>query len=302
MDFIEKERIVHGYNEYVPFQVTDKVIELMEKIKNKTYDEEKLNIGMRELTSSEVLDYGKSFLNDFFNLHYINYLSKESRIKVTSSKMDPSLLCMLYGRLINPFDLPVRFVYNDVFAGDVDINYNFSNKLSVLKRMKIYFEKINLSKNNTIFNAAAYIHELVHTQVLKNPNTLTNFYNSEVLSIFIELVVSRTINKETFDNMMRYRFENVYECIVDLSYVGEYVYTFDKLTQFRCYLSSSLKALHLYDIYRNSSRERRIEILSLVEDVFRNQMTVEQFLDMMHITYDNSKDVGMVKHYVKKYK
>ena len=47
--------------------------------------------------------------------------------------------------------------------------------------------------------------------------------------------------------------------------------------------------------------ERRIEILSLVEDVFRNQMTVEQFLDMMHITYDNSKDVGMVKHYVKKY-
>ena len=188
------------------------------------------------------------------------------------------------------------------FRKKVETSYvDYSKILSGKHRGKIGFDEIVMKDDSSKTMYGKLAHELIHTQVEKNPNTLTNFYNREVLSIFIELVVSRSISKENLDNMMRYRFENVYECIVDLSYVGEYVYTFDKLTQFRCYLSSSLKALHLYDIYRNSSRERRIEILSLVEDVFRNQMTVEQFLDMMHITYDNSKDVGMVKHYVKKY-
>ena len=189
------------------------------------------------------------------------------------------------------------------FRKKVKTSYvDYSKILSGKHRGKIGFDEIVMKDDSSKTMYGKLAHELVHTQVEKNPNSLENFYNREVLSIFIELVVSRDISKENLDNMFRTRFKNVYECIVDLSYVGEYVYTFDKLTQFRCYLSSALKALHLYDIYNNSNYLKKREMLGLVEDVFRNKLTVESFLRIVDVDYRNSKDVELVKQYVKKYK
>ncbi len=145
-------------------------------------------------------------------------------------------------------------------------------------------------------------HELVHTQIEKNPYTLTNYYNGEVLSMFVEMIISKSLSKNILNNYMRYRFRDVHECLIGLSRYEEYYYTYDLICKFRCYLSSSLKALHLYDIYINSNKLRRIEILGLIEDVFNNKITVEDFLNKMEITYNNSKDIDLVKEYVKRYK
>ena len=178
---------------------------------------------------------------------------------------------------------------------------DYSKIMSGKYRGRIAFEPIIIKDTITKLSYGGIGHEIVHTQIEKNPNLLTNYYNREVLSIFVEMIISNSLDDKTLDNIMRYRFQNVYECIVDLSYYGDVIFTSDKIFQFRCYLSSSLKALHLYDIYINSNREKRVEILSLVEDVFRDKITVEDFLYIMHVTYDNSKDVELVKHYVKKY-
>ncbi len=166
---------------------------------------------------------------------------------------------------------------------------------------KIGFEPILIKDHVSKLTYGCIGHEVVHTQIEQNPNLLTNYYNREVLSIFVEMIISKSIDDKTLDNIIRYRFENVYECISDLSYYEDMIFTSDSIAKFRCYLSSSLKALHLYDKYRHSSRDKRIEILSLIEDIFCGKLTVEQFLDKMNVTYKNSKDVDMVKHYVKKY-
>lgn len=189
------------------------------------------------------------------------------------------------------------------FKKSIDTSYvDYSKILSGKHRGKIGFDGVFIKDNITKLSYGYLGHELVHTQVEKNPNSLTNIYNKEVLSIFVEMIISKSLGKDILDDIMRYRFQNVYECITDLEYIDEAGYTSDKRFQFRCYLSSALKALHLYDIYKSSNRDKRIEILSLVEDVFRDRISVERFLEIMHITYKNSRDVDMVKHYVKKYK
>jgi len=260
--------------------------------------------------SNILIDRDLEKMRDYFakiKLDTFKDSSKEDKNKVIKYNKEffkenlPLQKILVFGKDDIPYkDSPFNIIK---FKKKIDTSYvQYSKILSGKYRGMIGFDGIIMKeeKSNSLYGKLA--HEIMHTQIEKNPNTLTNFYNREVLSIFIEMVVSKSISKDAFYNMLRYRFENVYECIVDLSYVGECVYTFDKLTQFRCYLSSSLKAIHLYDIYRNSSRDKKIEILSLIEDIFRNKITVESFLDMMNITYENSKDVDMVKHYVKKFR
>ena len=179
---------------------------------------------------------------------------------------------------------------------------DFSKILSGKYRGQIGFDEIVMQDKITKLSYGQLGHEIVHTQIEKNPNSLESFYNREVISMFIELVISESLDKSILDNMMRERFKNVNECLVYLSYYEDCIYTYDEISKFRCYLSSALKALHLYSVYQTSNKYRRIEILSLVEDIFRNRITVEKFLNRMNVTYDNSKDYELVKTYVKKHR
>lgn len=188
------------------------------------------------------------------------------------------------------------------FRSGLDTSYvDFFKILSGKYRGQIGFDGIVMQDKITKLSYGQLGHEIVHTQIEKNPNSLESFYNREVISMFIELVISESLDKSILDNMMRERFKNVNECLVYLSYYEDCIYTYDEISKFRCYLSSALKALHLYSIYQTSNKYRRMEILSLVEDIFRNRITVEEFLNRMHVTYDNSKDYELVKTYVKKY-
>ena len=189
------------------------------------------------------------------------------------------------------------------FRSGLDTSYvDFSKILSGKYRGQIGFDEIVMQDKITKLSYGQLGHEIVHTQIEKNPNSLESFYNREIISMFIELVISESLDKSILDNMMRERFKNVNECLVYLSYYEDCIYTYDEISKFRCYLSSALKALHLYSVYQTSNKYRRIEILSLVEDIFRNRITVEKFLNRMHVTYDNSKDYELVKTYVKKYR
>ena len=189
------------------------------------------------------------------------------------------------------------------FRSGLDTSYvDFSKILSGKYRGQIGFDEIVMQDKITKLSYGQLGHEIVHTQIEKNPNSLESFYNREVISMFIELVISESLDKSILDNMMRERFKNVNECLVYLSYYEDCIYTYDEISKFRCYLSSALKALHLYSVYQTSNKYRRIEILSLVEDIFRNRITVEEFLNRMHVTYDNSKDYELVKTYVKKHR
>lgn len=189
------------------------------------------------------------------------------------------------------------------FRSGLDTSYvDFSKILSGKYRGQIGFDEIVMQDKITKLSYGQLGHEIVHTQIEKNPNSLESFYNREIISMFIELVISESLDKSILDNMMRERFKNVNECLVYLSYYEDCIYTYDEISKFRCYLSSALKALHLYSVYQTSNKYRRIEILSLVEDIFRNRITVEKFLNRMNVTYDNSKDYELVKTYVKKHR
>ena len=227
----------------------------------------------------DVLEYDKEFFKEYLPLQKILAFDKDDIPYRTS---------------------PFKIIK---FRDGIETSYvDYSKILSGKYRGQIGFDGVFMKDKITDLSYGQVGHELVHTQVEKNPNSLENFYNREVLSIFIELVISKTYCSRTLDNMFRIRFKNVNECLASLSYFEDCVFTYDEICQFRCYLSSALKALHLYEIYDNCNYLKKREILSLIEDVFRNKLTVESFLRIVDVDYRNSKDVELVKQYVKKYK
>ena len=230
-------------------------------------------------SKSTVMKYDKKFFKDNLPLQNVLAISKDGSVSVVNPfkliKFEPNM----EGSIVNP-----NKIKDGIYKGQIG------------------FEDVLIKDRITKLSYADIGHEIVHTQIEKNPNSLTNYYNREVLSIFVEMIISKSLSKKIINDYMKYRFQDVYTCLEGLSKYEQLCYTYDQMCRYRCYLSSSLKALHLYDIYINSNEIRRMEILSLIEDVFRNKITVEDFLNNMGVTYNNSKDIELIKEYVKKTK
>ena len=284
MDYIEKDILVHGYSDYVPFEFSNKIIELVDRIRNIEVDDNRFCLELRDIGSREVINLGRDYLKDKFMIHRVNYLSTECREKVTKSRMDPNILCRLYGRKINPFEIPVEFEYNNYFLGDLLLGYDFSDKVEVLKKMKIYFEKIYLSKKNTVINSSSYVHEIVHTQI-ERKGAILDHNNAEVLSIFMELLF---LNDLDSSNILLY--------IGLINRIGDMILSYDLLQLKKDdistyknikYFISTAKAIGLFEKYINANYLIKDEIVNNIQNVFDGKMTVDYFLSLFDINLED---------------
>ena len=274
------------------------LLELTEKKKVDTIEgrillDAELNIIKKYLADIKIQDYKEKSKDSKKNV--LEYDKKFFRDNLPLQKI------LVFGKDDIPYKSnPFKIIK---FKSNIKTSYvDYSKILSGKYRGQIGFDRIVMDDKITKLSYGQVGHELMHTQILKNPNSLENYYNGEVLSMFIEFVISKSISVNILNNMMRERFKNVNECLVSLSYFEDCCFTYKEICEFRCYLSSALKALHLYEIYDNCNYIKKREILALVEDVFRNKLTVESFLRIVDVDYRNSKDVELVKQYVKKYK
>lgn len=287
MNDYEKTKIVHNYSEFSPFKFNDKIISIMEEIYNRTIILSNLDYSMREISSKDVLNIGKDYLNSKFILHSIPYLSTENRKNIeNSSKINPNVLCQLYSKKIDPFKIPVEFVYGDYFAGDLVLGYDFSDELKVLKKMKIYFEKIYLSKVQSIINSSSYVHEIVHTQI-ERKGAIIDSNNSEALSIFMELVF---LNDLDSDSLLAYvgllsRISYMiasYNLLIKNNDPTDIVSNYSNTK----YFVSTAKAIALFDKYINSSTLIRSEIINNIQSIFDGDMIVDNFLNYFDATVE----------------
>ena len=146
-----------------------------------------------------------------------------------------------------------------------------------------------------ILSIPTYAHELVHTQLIKNEALIENYFNREVISIFIEKVLSYHLNERLSYEIYFYRL-----CALRYS-LREYRKHFGeiKVGEFkqRCYIEGTLKAAHLFDIYVRSNSAIKLEILNDIEEVFKENKTVEDILNKYAITYENSKKLEYIKRH-----
>ena len=280
---------------------TDYMVELYDKI-NDSYQTRKVS----SYNIESLIKQAKQFFSSMgYNIHNVGLLSDETIQKELINKDIHSVnkLADIYNSLpsmVSPFDIPIEGMNSHSFKG-----YTIAQLLSVddpkfhqdiLKRINVYFDRIKISNNLNEITLNSYIHELTHTQTMSNKGIIEDMYNSEVLSIFNELLFAYHKDIRLFYiymnktiNSLFQTFTRFYIDFKNVNYNTNKIYSvsFDTHYDYR-YLVSVLKAMNLLTIYINSNQKIRNEIIANINQVFDGDKTLETVLDHFDVSTESS--------------
>jgi hypothetical protein len=208
------------------------------------------------------------------------------------------------GRLVDPFELPVRFVAEPYYYGNVSLCTNLSDDPEFLKHMKLFFKSIELGNKPNDMTGVCYVHEIIHTQLESVKGIVKDYYNSELLSIFMELVYAYeggvVLLREALKNrinMFLTEFHSLYNYLANLEVTEDGLWH----NVIACkYIVSTLKAFNLYDMYSKENEFGKSNIIWSVQKVFSGIITLENMLNELGITYQNSLDAEHVANLIYK--
>ena len=253
----------------------------------------------------------KLFLRNKFILHNVSYADEniiklKLQGKVVKSEKELISLYNGVGKLLDPFEIPVKFVNEPYYYGNVSLCTNISNNPEFLKHMKLFFKSVELSSKTSDMTSVCYVHEAVHMQLESIKGIVKDYYNSEILSIFMEFVYayenSIVLLRETLKNrinMFLVEFHKLYSFLT-----GDYIIE-DGLwhSVIACkYIVSTLKAFQLFCNYYIGDETIKNDIMSEVQNVISGNKTLEDMLDVLEITYKGSLDQRYIKTLIEKTK
>ena len=192
-EIIIANMLIHGHDTDVKLlQLSDKLVDLAVMLaKNEEY--EKSQFEPTFIRPKLILKDSKVFLREKFILHKVSY-ADETMVKLklhgrmVRSEKELLKLYNGVGTLIDPFELPVKLVNEPYYYGNVSLLTNLSDDPEFLKHMKLFFKSIELGHRTNDMTGVCYVHEIVHTQLESIKGIVRDYYNSELLSIFMELL------------------------------------------------------------------------------------------------------------------
>lgn len=310
-EIIIANMLIHGHDTDIKLvELSDKLIDLAVMLaKDEEYEKSEFKATYKQ--PKLILRDSKVFLRNKFILHKVPY-ADEVMIKL---KLHGRLvrseneLVKLYngvGRLVDPFELPVRFVNEPYYYGNVSLCTNISDNPEFLKHMKIFFKSIELGHKTNDMTGVCYVHEIVHTQLESIKGIVKDYYNSELLSIFMELVYAYEkgvmLLRETLKNrinMFLTEFHSLY------NFISSKDITEDGLWHnvIACkYIVSTVKAFHLFCNYYIGDDIEKNNILWEIQSVFSGRKSLEDVLDILGITYQNSLEQTHIQTLIEKTK
>ena len=150
------------------------------------------------------------------------------------------------------------------------------------------------------------VHEITHTQVLEHKGIIEDYFNGEVLPIFLELL---KVYESGNQNLMDLYDSNRFECLVDYfnclddSVIFPGDYTEDTLYKCSMYAESIVKAYSLFIEYVKGSSLAKKYILNGIQDIFDGNLKLEEFLSCFGITFESCfNDQKLLKYFCERKK
>lgn len=285
---IEDEIILRGYEkEPEIIMPTKSIIELSTILDSKTLKYFPLQKESLKKAQQSTIDFYESFLT----LQRVPYYTEKKYGPFSIQKSGD----------IHPFGLPIKQEKNmDEFFGSLNEVIFFTKPLKT-----IYYKNISLAKNTTELSKLAYTHEIAHSQLNHVRGLIEQYYNTEVISIFLELIHALELNDEEYLLTAH-----------DSIRLSELKYIIDELNKYydrrenpeikkvllegSLYLQSTLQAYNLFIIYYKSSVSIRKEILASIQNLFNQEHTLEELLSKFDISLESSIDSKKLKTYIRR--
>ncbi len=311
MAFSKDEEIAfRGYievNEY--FNPSDDLSDTISRIEE--IDRIKDNYTVHKMSDKEALKDTKIFYDEFLEVHNVIFYNTHKLGKFELVKL----------KKVDPFKLPIRTVpYDgDIFEGSV-IEHLVPDLAPIAT-----FRGIMLVHPYSEHTPISYTHELMHTQIDSVAGSVEEYFDAEVMSIFIELVFTFYCSKdERLLNLEDSR--RIYEMAVCLESMRDYfedkknndvkdtdllidgdrkglvetVYEGSEpnvLQSVRAtilenskYLVSDLKAYDLFITFYFGNSMIKREMLNNVQRVLDGEITVKDYLGIYNVNSESMQD------------
>lgn len=180
---------------------------------------------------------------------------------------------------VSPFALPVipKTVTDEAFYGGL------ITELSKDTYPPISFIGIELSSLVTELTSCSYTHEITHAEVDSVNGAISSYYNSEVLSVFIELQIAELLAKgekilRTEDKRRIYEIETLARELKEYHQKRLLKSEDDALIDSK-YVISDVRAYNLFSEYYYGSASTKEYIISRIQSIFDGNYTVEELLN-----------------------
>lgn len=301
----EKELIIYGHDPITGYLTPTKELidfgTFIEKL-----DIESKPYRLNQLTKEQTIKEAKEFFNRHFKLHKIPYKGElRCDIDLFILKNIPGITIPLklhnISRQIHPFDLPVKFISESITECMVVQNTTYIDNLEFLRNMKLSYKEIILPPTITSLTPSSYVHEITHTQLSHIKGIIREYYNSEVLSIFLEILsVHESPHRETLIPLQdAYRLTELYENISDLeSYTQNIKDISDEdLIEESKYSTSIIKAYGLFVEYYYGTPSLKKYILTSIQNIINGDLQLEELLDEFELDINRVVKEPKVKKY-----
>ncbi len=310
---IELYLLLHGHDDLDLYSVDDEVLSVMKELVELSVPEIS-GVEFPYIRKNTMTYNAKKFLSSHLQIHPVGYLSDRKLISLLKDRriVDEDSLIEIYNKsasFVSPFKIPIEYTDNSVFSGSLEtqllVIVDKDLYAKILPRLEVFFNRICLSKFTTDIGTACYIHEIIHSQLECWKGIIGNYYNSEVLSIFMELFYVYENNPLAYDviisnriNHLLVSFNNMY--LFQTDQIEKENYTIYNYCSDGKYLISIFKAFHLFNLYIHSNNSSKKKILSNIQLVIDGHIMLEDFLDKNHIYYENSLDSVITNQLIKK--
>lgn len=285
---------VHGHDGVPDILIpSKKVIDACNEISDSWQNLEKLQVFFT--SKRETKKNAKKFMSQKFKLHKILYKnvlnSLDIKVLENIDNLDTCLkINSRTGLYISPYLLPVSFCAEDGTGCMVVENVNYINDDYYLKNMQVSFRGIHLQQVTSEITESSYVHELAHTQTLSVKESIREYYNTEIISIFLELVdIYENGRHELLKINDTIRLSELFNDLNNLDFVatGDGEMSEDDILTHGKYATSIAKAYSLFVEYINGTPALKKYILRCIQNIFDGNLQLEELLDEFEITFDS---------------
>lgn len=228
-----------------------------------------------------------AFYGSFFSLCNVLVLPAENELPfsfATRENDDNKIQNLLEGikeycALVSPFDIPVTTKTASPFYGELTKRLFPYKDEPGASEIPIIYTGISLGYPYSRISPPVYSHEVTHTQVFSNKNSLESANYIEALSIFVEKLCAFNQSLSAFREMEKRRCYALFTSLNKLkngnASLSDYIY-----------ISSTLIAEKMFNNYVYSSPNDKAEIISSIQNVFDGKLTVGQILTKLGVIPD----------------
>lgn len=242
-----------------------------------------------------------SRIDKYFSLKNVRAV-KDYKKFMHSNRMDSKFINSISG-VISPFEIFISYVDGGSENGSLT-SFLLEDEVREYEKLENMdnnlFVDISLGRDLDLLSITAYAHEIMHTQLNSIYGYTDDFRNKELLSIFLEMLVA--LDLDNTRNLLRgqiamrckdleYALSNILTYNIFASN-EEYILTYDRLINASSYITSTFKAMFLFDKYLSFIRNsKKRQMIYTIQDVIDGKIQLEELLVKYNIgdVYETQK-------------